>query len=237
LRLVRRPLGWSLTPADVLRLVRPDPHPVALCGAWTGDGDVIAAAPVAVRAAPGPLAEVLDGDLGDLDGDDRGQAFGGGWIGYLGYSAAGEALPPAGPRALPAWWFGYYDQVLHRDRATGEWHFEALWTQERADALEKRFDELNRRAAFVLAGMGPAGTGDADTGPANTGPANTGPALPFTGSSVMSTAEQAGTAWPQRGTKGQPGSGSRRSGGEPGMPARSRRGPRSDGKELSRPLV
>jgi para-aminobenzoate synthetase/4-amino-4-deoxychorismate lyase len=171
LRLVRRPLGWSLTPADVLRLVRPDPHPVALCGAWTGGGDVIAAAPVAVRAAPGPLAEVLDGDLGDLDGDDRGQAFGGGWIGYLGYSAAGEALPPAGPRALPAWWFGYYDQVLHRDRATGEWHFEALWTQERADALEKRFDELNRRAAFVLAGMGPAGTGDADTGPANTRPA------------------------------------------------------------------
>src|ERR1700691_2690919 len=107
----RRPLGWDLTPADVLRLVRNDAHPVALCGAWVGGADVIAAEPVAVKAAPGSLDEVLDGELGDL-----------------GYSAGGEALPPTGPRALPAWWFGYYDHVLRRDRATGEWHFEALWT-------------------------------------------------------------------------------------------------------------
>ncbi len=123
--LVRRPLGWRLTLADVLRLVREDPHPVALCGAWAGGADVIAARPLAVRAAPGQPGEVLDGDLGAL-GDlaaGGGSAFGGGWIGYLGYSAGGEALPPTGPRALPAWWFGYYDHVLRRDRATGEWHF------------------------------------------------------------------------------------------------------------------
>ncbi|MGH3209290.1 MAG: aminodeoxychorismate synthase component I [Trebonia sp.] len=141
--------------------MRNDAHPVALCGAWVGGADVIAAEPVAVRSAPGPLGEVLDGDLGDaaVTGQDR--AFGGGWIGYLGYSAGGEALPPTGPRALPAWWFGYYDHVLRRDRATGEWFFEALWTQERADALERRFDELNCRAASVL-----SGTVVADTGPA-----------------------------------------------------------------------
>jgi para-aminobenzoate synthetase / 4-amino-4-deoxychorismate lyase len=146
-RLVRRLLGWALTPADVLRLVRTDAHPVALCGAWAGGGDVIAAEPVAVRSAPGPLAEVLDDDPGDPGqaGEDR--AFGGGWIGYLGYSAGGEALPPTGPRALPVWWFGYYDHVLRRERATGEWYFEALWTEERAAALEQRYAELTRRAA------------------------------------------------------------------------------------------
>jgi len=150
-RLVRRPLDWALTPADVLRLVRADPHPVALCGAWAGGGDVIAAGPVAVRAAPGQLADVLDRDLGEPSEAGDAAAFGGGWIGFLGYSAAGEALPPSGPRAQPAWWFGYYDHVLRRDRATGEWCFEALWTQQRAAALEERFAELTRRAAPVLA--------------------------------------------------------------------------------------
>ena len=162
----RRPLGWDLAPADVLRLVRNDAHPVALCGAWDGGADVIAAEPVAVRSAPGRLDDVLDSDLGDLGvaGEDR--TFGGGWIGYLGYSAGGEALPPTGPRALPAWWFGYYDHVLRRDRATGEWHFEAVWTQERAEALERRFDELNCRAALVMSGSAPAGTELANTGPA-----------------------------------------------------------------------
>ena len=144
---MRRPLGWALTPADVLRLVRADAHPVALCGAWAGGGDVIAAEPVAVRSAPGQLAEVLDGDPGDPGEASEHGAFGGGWIGYLGYSAGGEALPPTGPRALPAWWFGYYDHVLRRERATGEWYFEALWTQERASALEERYAELTRRAA------------------------------------------------------------------------------------------
>jgi para-aminobenzoate synthetase/4-amino-4-deoxychorismate lyase len=159
-------LGWDLAPADVLRLVRNDAHPVALCGAWAGGADVIAAEPVAVRSAPGRLDDVLDSDLGDLGvaGEDR--TFGGGWIGYLGYSAGGEALPPTGPRALPAWWFGYYDHVLRRDRTTGEWHFEAVWTQERAEALEWRFDELNCRAALVMSGSAPAGTELANTGPA-----------------------------------------------------------------------
>src|SRR6185437_9064247 len=149
--LVRRPLGWNLAPADVLRLVRQDAHPVALCGTWAGGTDVVAAQPVAVRAAPGQLSEVLDGDFAGLAAAGDDPAFGGGWIGYLGYSAGGEALPPTGPRALPAWWFGYYDHVLGRDRATGDWHFEALWTEERADALEDRFAELTRRAVTAAA--------------------------------------------------------------------------------------
>jgi para-aminobenzoate synthetase / 4-amino-4-deoxychorismate lyase len=150
-RLVRRPLGWDLTPADVLRLVREDAHPVALFGAWAGGGDVVAAEPLLVRAAPGPLEEVFDAPFpsGDDGPGELAGAFGGGWIGYLGYSAGGEALPATGPRALPAWWFGYYDHVLRRDPATGEWFFEALWTDQRSEALEARLAELSSRAAPV----------------------------------------------------------------------------------------
>ena len=142
--MVRRPLRWELTPAEALRLVRDDAHPVALFGAWAGGGvDIVAAEPAAVRGAAGPLADVFDPPLPAVkDG-----AFGGGWIGYLGYSAGGEALAPAGPRRLPAWWFGWYDNVLVRDRATGEWFFEALWTDARAAALERRHADLVARAA------------------------------------------------------------------------------------------
>src|ERR1700733_10369293 len=148
-RLVRRPLGWQFAPADVLRLVRQDAHPVALSGTWADGSDLVAAEPVLVRSAPGPLSDVLDAPwpAGACDPAALAGAFGGGWIGYLGYSAGGEALPAAGPRALPAWWFGYYDHVLRRMRATGEWYFEALCTPGRADALDRRLAELTRRAA------------------------------------------------------------------------------------------
>jgi para-aminobenzoate synthetase/4-amino-4-deoxychorismate lyase len=164
LRLVRRALGWQLSPAAVLRLVRGDAHPVALCGGWGDGSDVIASEPAAVRSAPGSPDEVFAASypadtysVGDGDPASEGARFCGGWIGYLGYSAAGEALPPTGPRALPAWWFGFYDHVLRRDRATGEWYFEALWTQARAAALTERLAELTRRAAPLLANPGAAG--------------------------------------------------------------------------------
>jgi para-aminobenzoate synthetase/4-amino-4-deoxychorismate lyase len=146
IRLVRRPLHWDLTPAQALRLVRTDPHPVALFGAWAGGSDIVGSRPLLTRSGPGgSLSDVLDDVPETSAGPSAG--FGGGWIGYLGYSAAGEALPPSGARRLPAWWFGFYDHVLRRDRATGEWFFEALWTGDRADALERRFADLSRRAA------------------------------------------------------------------------------------------
>ena len=150
IRLVRRPLNWDLTPVQVLRLVRADPHPVALFGAWAGGCNIVGSRPRLVRSsASGPLDDVLDGALPAPAVPDPGAgadpAFGGGWIGYLGYSAAGEALPPAGARRLPAWWFGWYDHVLRRDRATREWFFEALCTD--GEAMEQRFEDLSRRAA------------------------------------------------------------------------------------------
>ncbi len=156
--MVRRPLGWDLTPVEVLRLVRSDAHPVALIGAWADGADVIGSEPVLVRSPPQSLAEILDppGSPEALSAVPteparaRAPAFGGGWIGYLGFGYGGEVLPvppaPGGPRQLPVWWFGYYDHVLRRDRTTGQWLFEALWTAERDEALERRFGELSRRA-------------------------------------------------------------------------------------------
>jgi para-aminobenzoate synthetase/4-amino-4-deoxychorismate lyase len=151
-------LGWDISPVAALRLVRADAHPVALLGTWADGNDVIASEPLLVRCAPAAptepgsasaLADVLDSPWpsGATTALAPGPAFGGGWIGYLGYSAAGEALPPGGERRLPAWWFGYYDHVLRRDQATGGWFFEALWTAGRAGTLDRRFEVLSRRAA------------------------------------------------------------------------------------------
>ncbi|MGH3406192.1 MAG: hypothetical protein ACRDRJ_27380, partial [Streptosporangiaceae bacterium] len=141
-RLVRRALDWDLSPADVLRRVRADPHPVALLGAWAGGSDIVASNPVRTCCAPEPWTDVLDEPLPDLSGP----GFGGGWLGYLGFGLAGQVLPvpppPGEPRRLPAWWLGYYDHVLRRDRAIGRWTFEALWTPGRAAALERRFGQL-----------------------------------------------------------------------------------------------
>jgi para-aminobenzoate synthetase / 4-amino-4-deoxychorismate lyase len=166
-RVVRRPMGWDLAPVEVLRLVRADAHPVALFGTWAGGAELISAEPVLVRSPPCSLGEVLDSPgppdtvgAGGRAGDapERGAglaeptlpAFGGGWIGYLGFGHCGEVLPvppaPGGPRWLPTWWFGYYDHVLRRDQSTGRWFFEALWTAGREEALERRFEALLRRA-------------------------------------------------------------------------------------------
>src|SRR5260370_9393064 len=59
-RFVRRALSWDLEPADVLRLVRDDPHPVALVGAWAAGGAVIGSEPCLTRSPPQGLPDVLD---------------------------------------------------------------------------------------------------------------------------------------------------------------------------------
>ena len=159
-RMIRRPLDWELGAAEVLRLVRADPHPVALVGAWAGGSDIVASDPVRVCGDPGALGEVLDAPLAGPAGagsggpagpssPSAGVGFGGGWIGYLGFGLAETFLPvppaPGQSRQLPGSFFGYYDHVLRRDRDTGRWAFEMLWTPERGDALERRFRELSRR--------------------------------------------------------------------------------------------
>ena len=173
-RVVRRPLGWDLAPVDVLRLVRSDAHPVALIGTWAGGADVISSEPALVRSPPQSLADVLDSPCGPGAGASGGaggqagralepgadlagsaaRAFGGGWIGYLGFGFSGEVLPvppaPGGRRRLPGWWFGYYNHVLRRDQSDGEWWFEALWTAGRDEVLERRFEDLSARAQTAV---------------------------------------------------------------------------------------
>jgi para-aminobenzoate synthetase/4-amino-4-deoxychorismate lyase len=138
-----RPLGWDLSSADALRLVRHDPHPVALLGAWADGSDIVASCPAATSDQPDtPFTTNLAGPTGEV-------RFGGGWIGYLGFAAAGGfvPIPPSGePRRLPSSWFGYYDHILRRDRATGRWFFEALVMPGREQLLEQRLAELSRRA-------------------------------------------------------------------------------------------
>jgi hypothetical protein len=48
-----RPLDWDLSAADALRLVRHDPHPVALLGAWADGSDIVASCPAATIDQPG----------------------------------------------------------------------------------------------------------------------------------------------------------------------------------------
>jgi para-aminobenzoate synthetase/4-amino-4-deoxychorismate lyase len=161
-RLVRRPLEWELAPAEALLMMRHDAHPVALIGHWAGGSDVVGSEPVLVRQPPDRLDDVLDSPWPpdartgdglpggpvrgpDLPRDEAHPGFGGGWIGYLGFSAAGDPGQSAAPRRLPAWWFGYYDHVVVREQATGRWFFEALWTAERDRVLERRYADLSSR--------------------------------------------------------------------------------------------
>ncbi len=149
--LVRHPLDWQLSAADVLRLVRGDAHPAALTGAWAGGSDIVSSEPAAQSA---PLArpwDLLDARWPAGLAAGAACAFGGGWIGYLGFGLSGETQPvppaPGGARRLPSWWLGYYDHVLRRDRASGQWFFEALRTPDRASFLDERLEELSRRAS------------------------------------------------------------------------------------------
>ncbi|HUZ24207.1 MAG TPA: aminodeoxychorismate synthase component I [Streptosporangiaceae bacterium] len=147
-RIISYQLPWSLEPENVLRLVRQDSHPVALVGEWAGGGAIIGSEPIARRSTGDALSDVF---AAPDPARPAGGSFGGGWIGYLGYGLIEEIsglAPPPGPgRVLPTWWFGFYDNVLHQVAATGEWFFEALWTPERADALESRRHEILGRAS------------------------------------------------------------------------------------------
>ena len=81
------PLDRDLSAADALRLVRHDPHPVALLGAWADGSDIVASRPAATSGQPGtPFTTDLAGPTGEA-------RFGGGWIGYLGLPAADGFLP------------------------------------------------------------------------------------------------------------------------------------------------
>jgi para-aminobenzoate synthetase / 4-amino-4-deoxychorismate lyase len=146
-RLRRVALRSGLTPTEVVRSFRSDARPVALVGRWAGGGAIVASEPLSVADPCDDPFEALS-RLPVVEGATEG-AVGGGWFGYLGYQLGSliERLPSPPPRPEPIPHFGlaFYDHVLRYESESKQWWFEALWTPERDDALERRLHVLRTR--------------------------------------------------------------------------------------------
>ena len=147
-RLIRIPLDGTLSAAEGALLVRGDAHPFALAGDWAGGGALIGSEPLIVAGPQEDPFGLLDRQP-RVEGHAQ-EGVGGGWIGYLGYNLGArlERVPPPPPRhvPLPDFALAFHDHLLRLD-AQGRWWFEALWTDERADALNARLDLLRERLA------------------------------------------------------------------------------------------
>jgi anthranilate/para-aminobenzoate synthase component I len=149
-RLERTRLPCRLPVADVLRAVADEPWPFALSGEWAGGGAVVGSSPLIDPSEAADPFALLDA-LPALHSDAvAAVAVGGGWFGWLGYRLGRrvELLPEGPPRPvpLPDFQLAYYDHVLRLDPA-GNWWFEALVSEPRAEALAARLAELGRRLA------------------------------------------------------------------------------------------
>jgi para-aminobenzoate synthetase/4-amino-4-deoxychorismate lyase len=146
-RLVRIELEGNASAAEGALLVRGDAHPFALAGDWADGGAIVGSEPVAVAEPEEDPFDLLDVQP---DIDPGGEGVGGGWFGYLGYNLGArlEPVPPPPPRhvPLPDFALAFYDHVLRLD-SNGRWWFEALWSDQRADALHARLDVLRTRLA------------------------------------------------------------------------------------------
>jgi para-aminobenzoate synthetase/4-amino-4-deoxychorismate lyase len=153
-RLVRIALEGTLSAAEGALLVRGDANPFALAGDWAGGGALVGSEPFAVAGPEDDPFDLLDHqpavDTGASPARAAADAVAGGWFGYLGYNLGArlERVPPPPPRRvpLPDFALAFYDHLLHLD-AGGQWWFEALWTDERADELTARLDLLRGRLA------------------------------------------------------------------------------------------
>ncbi len=138
--------------------MRGDAHPFALAGDWAGGGALVGSEPVVVAGPDDDPFELLDQqptmgvrplERPRLKGSDP-LAVGGGWFGYLGYGLGArlERVPPPPPRRvpLPDFALAFYDHLLRLD-PHGRWWFEALWSDERDDALTDRLQVLRARLA------------------------------------------------------------------------------------------
>jgi anthranilate/para-aminobenzoate synthase component I/branched-subunit amino acid aminotransferase/4-amino-4-deoxychorismate lyase len=154
-RLVRIELEGKLPAAEGALLVRGDAHPFALAGDWAGGGALVGSEPIVVAGPEADPFDLLDRQpavVGAPESEEgaAGEAVGGGWFGYLGYNLGArlERVPPPPPRhvPLPDFALAFYDHLLRLD-AAGSWWFEALWSDERDEALTERLEVLRTRLA------------------------------------------------------------------------------------------
>jgi para-aminobenzoate synthetase / 4-amino-4-deoxychorismate lyase len=156
-RALRVALDGDVPAAHAGLLMRSDARPFALVGHWAGAAALAGGEPVRI-ADPDredPLA-LLD-QQPPLSGDLPAGFVGGGWFGALGYGLGRrlETLappPPAPPgERLPVAMLAFYDHLLRCD-TDGRWWFEALWSDARAELLERRLAELSVRVAAGVDG-------------------------------------------------------------------------------------
>jgi para-aminobenzoate synthetase / 4-amino-4-deoxychorismate lyase len=147
--LVSEPLGAAVPAARAALILRGEDRPFALIGAWAGGGALLGSEPVRVSGPDDDRFALLD-DVPEVADADGPAAFGGGWVGFLGFEARHRVEPghppPPRPVPLPDGALAYYDHVLRLD-PDGRWWFEALVTSGREAALERRRDELAARLA------------------------------------------------------------------------------------------
>ncbi len=152
----------AVTPVRMLQALRDQPGLAALLGDWHHGDALIAFRPTRVLAPDEDPFAALGAAGRDGIRTGAGEAFGGGWIGYLGYQLAGslEVLPPPPPHAggLPDHHLAHYDHALRRRASTGEWVLEAL-----PGADPARVDESAAIVAAALAA--PAGAQPYRCGP------------------------------------------------------------------------
>ncbi|HEU4973520.1 MAG TPA: aminodeoxychorismate synthase component I [Baekduia sp.] len=155
-------LEGAVPAARAALLVRDDASPFALVGRWAGAAAIAGSEPLRCATADEDPFGLLD-ELPAVAGAPPG-FVGGGWFGMLGYGlgrrveTVGAPPPGVAGERLPDAVLAFHDHVLRLD-ATGSWWFEALWTDERAAALEERLGVLAARLRAGVEGPRPVRSG------------------------------------------------------------------------------
>ncbi len=156
-RAVRVALDGDVPAEHAGLLIREDARPFALVGRWAGAAALAGGEPVRIADPDCEDPFALLDEQPPLDGELPAGFVGGGWFGALGYGLGrrletlGPPPPaPAGER-LPAAMLAFYDHLLRCDDE-GRWWFEALWSDARAEVLERRLAELSARVAASVDG-------------------------------------------------------------------------------------
>ncbi|HEV2061792.1 MAG TPA: hypothetical protein VGR12_02975, partial [Solirubrobacteraceae bacterium] len=151
--LVRTPLPGTVPAARAALLVAGDDRPFALCGKWAGSQALVGSEPVRTADPFAALAEsdpAWPSDTGGQPGVPEEGVTGGGWFGVIPFPVGRQiertGPPPPRPVPSPPSVMSFYDHLLRMD-TSGQWWFEALWTEEREEALERRRDDLAARLA------------------------------------------------------------------------------------------